>query len=666
MISEIKARRQANVGQALSMLDLASVSDLETKRSLLSIAARCLHDKEVARRWIALAQDESDGELRRAMIAGLKGVPIPDLGATVTLLTSSLAVEPARAVAVEELGRLIVHAPEAIDRLIEAYRRQARTSVKRHILTVLLRFEEPKVLDFLAAAASELPTGGNQEQLVREFQQAVQTLAMTGKMDAIARLQQEFQEQIGIDHEPLKRAIVERLLRHDRFDPRWLRPTEPVSIRRRALAHMLDRSMPCDESLLNDPDPECRLWVVRILAAVGNANALLHCIRTDRDPRVRKAALGALEDSMEPTPALIESLRTETSQENVELVLRKLAPLVARSGQVRTALLSILGPDLKASIAKSIYEILGRAMTRELFEIFLDTYASAKEDRVRAAVLQALSTWHEPDERLALLYVAALRSPQREIRGWGAEGLILLPMTESNLSAIGAGAMALLELPYETAVRLAEKIVKIPNPDEEVRAALRKVADGPEDDELRRLCRKVTDRTVDWDAWLRRVTIEHSVEGIFPEIYSAYDSHPEAARQILRTALLHPECRSHDVSPVSILEFLISKQGLDDDLCRFCLDNAGTYLAFLKLRPDFPELKERIWEVLGKQANPVLLRELLIMIFGSDEAAGEAVRARFVKGSKPWTSFLEANRLWPPAKELLTEPPKKGPGLADE
>ncbi len=687
MISELKNRRQANVAQAMGMLDLVESSDLETKRSLLSIAARCLNDREVALRWIQIAQQETD--LRRPMIAALQGKSIPDLKQYVALLTSSLTLESCRTLAIEELGRILVHAPEAVDHLIEMYAHQQRTSVKRHILAVLLDVDRPKVLDFLSAAVTQLPTG---DATAREFQRAIQEIAAGDrspqeKTDAIARLQQEFQEQVTFDYARLKLAIIDRLLRKDRFDPKWLQPAEPVSVRRRVLAHLLDRPADCnlEQVLAHDPDPECRQWAVR---AITQSGPLLEAVRRDRDPQVRKAALAALE-SIEFDPSIIDTIRNESSPENVEVILRRLAPHAARSEQVRTALLSLLGPDLKAGIAKAVYEILGRVLTRELFEIFLTTYESAREDRIRAAILRALSTWHEPDERLARLYVAALKSPHKEIRLWGAQGLILLPLTESNIEAIGAGADAILELPRESAKLLAEKIAKIPNPSAEVRAALKRVADS-DDEDLRYICRKAIVGDVDWDRWLKLVSVEHTLQGVFPEIYAAYDSNPKAARQILRTAVLDPQCRSHDVSPVSILEFLIDKQGLDDDLCRFCLDNAGGYLAFLKLRPDLPELKHRIWEVMGKEVNPVLLRELLVMIFGSDEAAGDAVRARVVEldsapGARPWIKFLLANILWPPARPILGDvvkikaimdrdnrkaleefAPPQGPGLADE
>jgi hypothetical protein len=650
MISEIKNRRQANVAQALSMLDLAASSDLETKRSLLSIAARCLLDPRVARRWVELAQQETDGALRRAMIAALRTTP----EGYVPLLISSLLVEQTRTIAIQELGRL----HEAVDPLIETYRHQKRTSVKRHILAVLLQYDDPppKILDFLSEAVSNLPTG---ENLARELQQAAQEIAFSNrppqdKAEAIARLQQEFQQQILIDYEPLKAAIVDRLLRADRFDPRWLRPTEPVLVRRRVLSFLLDRPVDCSDVLANDPDPECRRLAVQVMAALGKSGPLLEAVRRDRDSSVRKAALDAL-DSIELDPAIVEN---ESSPEIVGLILKRLAPLAGRSEKVRAVLLSLLGPDLKAEIAKTVYEILGRVMTRELFEMFLKTYETAREDRIRAAVLQALSTWHEPDDRLSKLYVEALKSPKPEIREWAAHGLILLPLTESNIPAVGAGAGALLELRRDTALRLAEKIVRIPRMSDDVRAALKKASRFSTDDDLRRVCR--TD-DIDWDEWLRRVSVEHDITGIFPAIYAAYDSNPEAATQILRAALIDPQCRSHDVSPISILEFLISKHGMDDDLCRYCLDNR--FLAYLKLRPHFPELKERIWEALD--ASPVLLREILIMMFG--DAAGDEVRKR-AKPEPRWIKFLEGNILWPPAKPILAqfEKPRKGPGLADE
>jgi hypothetical protein len=698
MIAEIAARRRATVAQALDALELAAASDPETRRSLLAIAGRALGDPRVAQKWIDLAGAEADASLRRAMIAALRGNPIPDLAGYVSLLTSSLDLDPVRSTAVEALGRILVHAPQAVDALIETFRRTRRAGVRRSILTALLRFDDPspKILDFLAEIAPELPTGDPRPQ-TQELQQEIRRIVTSDrppqeKADSIAKIQREFQERLQIDDTPLKLAVVDRLLRMDRFDRRWLEPVEAPIIRRRALSHLADRpatDVDVAPVLARDPDVECRLWAVQILAASGRSEPLLEAARRDRDPRVRKAALAGLE-SIELTPAVLETLRTESSAEIVDLILSRWAALASRSERVRDALWSLLGPDLKAGIAKSIYEILGRVLTRDLFEAFLKSYETATEDRIRAAILQALSTWHEPDERLARLYVAALASARREIREWGARGLTLLPLTEENVASIEAGAGALLDIDPSTAVRLAEKIAKIPRLSADVRAALKRVADSPEDDDLRRICRGALDRSaseIDWDQWLRRVGVEHNLEGVFPQIYSVYDSNPRAARQILRTALLDPGCRTHDVAPGPILQFLVARDGMDDDLCRFCLDHAGAFLHYLKLRPEFPELKERIWEAMAKEVNPVMLRELLVMIFGSDQAAGEAVRARFARlhsapGARPWIRFLQANILWPPAESILRErpelldaesrralgdpPPERGPGLADE
>ena len=67
-LDEIRGRRDAKVEQFLGVLEMVpGAADTETKRKLLSIAARGLGEPRLAGRWIEIASAEEDTELKAVL-----------------------------------------------------------------------------------------------------------------------------------------------------------------------------------------------------------------------------------------------------------------------------------------------------------------------------------------------------------------------------------------------------------------------------------------------------------------------------------------------------------------------------------------------------------------------------------------------------------------------
>ena len=677
-LDEIRGRRDAKVEQFLGLLELGrGAADTETKRKLLSIAARGLGEPRLAGRWIEIASAEEDTELKAGMVEALLGLDprgVPDVKAFTRLLLDAILLDEVKGPAIACLGRMISGNVEVARELIEAYGHQGRTGIQRLILGVLLQGENPppEVVAFL------------------------QTVV----------------ERVDPD---LKVVVIDRLLKKDALRgeafAKLLRPDEPAWVKLRALEHATERALPVEELvasvLRKDGDAGVRLAAVRSLAARGAKSkaaveALLEALRQDADGRVREAVMLALRHSLELTPeaiaGLLGALRAETSTDRVKLILRLLLPHLNRSFPVRDAFLALLKENLRAELAVEIYGALGELTTWDpaLFQALFAAFEAAKNDRVKAAILKALSSWHEPDAALIGLYGDALKSPDAEIRTWGVRGLVLLPLTEPNWPAVAAGVDILLDKKVDWDLReaLAKKIGIIPTYTPATVAALKKVSEQGTD-EIKKVCEKAYDRgsrqapegaQIDWDLWYRRVEVEHRSEGIFPDLYLAYDQNPAMARKILKAAM-NPEVNlynsyGHGVSATSILQFLVERNAMDDDLARFCVTwmmekdsshgSPSACLAALKSAPDYPDLGETLWKVLEKRSEvpPVLFRELLEIAYRGEAAAGAEFKKRLLSkttaaAAAKYFKVLEPNMAWGPAEGIVEEA-AKSPRLLDD
>jgi hypothetical protein len=260
-------------------------------------------------------------------------------------------------------------------------------------------------------------------------------------------------------------------------------------------------------------------------------------------------------------------------------------------------------------------------------------------------------------------------------------------MTEDQVPVVASGVAILLDPSIDLQLRrlLAAKIGRIPDPPPNLRAALDETAEHAGDEEIRRACRKAPARSsttapgpgVDLARWYHQVAVEHSVQGIFPEIYGLYEEFPEECARILKVAILDPACRDalyHNAFPVSantILQFLLSHDALDDDLCRYCVAQAQSspgpafYIGMLRSRPSLPELRTSVWRMIESTANSsaasrMLLLELMILVYGGEATVAAMLRERLLGlrgpvAAIPYLRFLDANRSWPPVKAMLEE-----------
>jgi hypothetical protein len=707
LLAAIRERRRLHAGQALALLDAVPSSDTETKQSLLSMAGRYLADRAVLGRWLELVADETDSALKEAMLARVAHCDqrvIPDMGAYIRLMASSLAAPRLRPHALAALNRLVTAFPEVVDVLVEAYGAQTSAQVRRDILLGLSRCSvlPPRLLDFLMAEAQ--------------------------RCDADVKL-----------------VLVDRLLRRDAVDPpmleRWLATTEPSDVKERVLQHLLDRSILLEAAtigvLRSERRPPLRLLALRALVAQAPASgeaiqAILDALRDDPDPQVRAEAVLAFGHAVQPAPeilsALLQTLRTEKARDVAQLILDGLIPYAGSMPAVRDGLMALARENLHVEVAAALYAALGRLLRwdADLLPDLLAAYEGAPDDRSRSLLLEALSLWPDPNERPIALYRDALRAPDSRIRQWGVQGLLRVPMTEDQAPVVAAGVASLLDASIDLQLRrlLAAKIGRIPDPPPDLRAALEETAEHSEDEDIRRACRVALARSpsaapgpgVDLARWYHQAAVEHSVQGIFPEVYMLYDASPEECARILKVAVLDPACRDalynndFPVSANTILQFLLSHDALDDDLCRYCVEQAQTspgpafYIGMLRSRPALPELRGAVWHMIESTARSsassrMLLLELMILVHGSETTVAAMLRERLLQlrqpvAAIPFLRFLDANRSWPPVGPLLEElltatslldadnlailrdalrelfpertPESRGPGLADD
>jgi hypothetical protein len=672
LLTGIHERRAANAQEALRLLAVAPGSDTETRCSLYSMAVRSLDDPSVLERWIELAATEPDILLREQMVARLARVDRRRLVETAGYLDLMIAcVEDAilRPHALEALGGLAATRPEAVEALVQAYAGQTSAEAERQILLGVCRLHD-------------LPGG------------------LAGFLTA------------EVDHcdADVKPVIVDRLLRAGAAAPealaRWLAPGEPSDVRERVLEHLLDRSLPMERAvagvLATEAQPAIRLLAVRVLAGLSPRSpqavaALLDAVRGDADDRVRAGAVAAFQHSVDPVPevveALLAALRVERSPAVAASLLDLLVPLASRMPRVRDSLLLLAGENLRSDVAAALNAQLGRLLRwdAELLPHFVRAYRDAGDDHLRAALLEALASYPDQDQSLVELYQDALAAPAAGIRRWGVTGLLRVPMTEDRVGAMASGVDSLLDPSIDVGLRraLARKIARVPDPSPELRAALERVATHADDEGIRSACRQALARpestppgeegaaSGDLERWYQQVEVERSVEGVFPAVFAAYDADPARCIQIIRAALLDPTCRERlrqgafRVEDLQVVEYLVSRDALDDDCCRYCVEQALTsstpsgFVAALRSRPSLPGLPDAAWRILEEaryphELNHSLLLELLVLGSGGQGAAAEALRGRIAQLSSPaaalpYARLLDSVRSWPAVKPAVEE-----------
>jgi hypothetical protein len=684
LFSQIRARRQLSVEQASAMLALVALADTASKQGLLSSAARSLNEPAIAGKWIEVALAESDTRLRGSMLLQLGRLDyrqIPEAASYLDLLIWGLTQDDLRLAAMKTLGGLAATHPEVMELLLRTYSQQRTASAQRQILIALLQFDTPT-------------------PALAEFFQSV-----LARVDADLKIQ-----------------IVRKLLHIDALSTEtidsWLQGAEPSDLKLLLLSYAVDRSLPVESGALHvlaqQDHAECRLAAIRALAAqtvksIDVVRGLLKSAQKDASTEVRAACLLCFRHSLDLTPeaqvALLEELNTETSRPTVLMILDLLTPYLGQSAVIRDKLLAWLQENPHVEIAEVIYERLGRlaAWDQQLFEKLAQAYEESKNDRICGVILRTLSLGQQPEEKLLRFYVEALHAPSTALKTWGARGLLMLPLTPENATAIAAGADLLLDPSLDVRLlhSIARKVGRIVEMTPETLSRLKQVVEQSQQGALKAICQEAIERaqqrtelsaeSVDFEHWFHQVEVDHAVDGIFPAIYSLYDQSPEMSRRIMKVALLNPACSdsmySCGVCDAHIVQFLMSRNALDQDIDRYCVDfllhkgesygNPNLFLAALRMSPSFfPELQPSLWLLFQTkrnvaQCNQVLLRQILVEVHGNEEVAGAAFAEHLsqqnsVIGAAPYLHFLLNNLLWPPSRSLLKQALEKPAILDDE
>lgn len=665
----IRDRRERSVQRALAMLAAYDGSDAPTRTSLLQLSAKALGDERVAARWLELLAGESDTGFRARILERLSALDfrgLPRNSSALAGLIECLSQPDAREWALYCLHRLAPRDQSVIAPLIAAYRNQRHDTFARRILANLLMLGQPT------------------PELLAFFQTLLDEIDIDSKTAIVHRLL----EQHALSEEQLKKLLA---------------PGEPEVIKVLVLDHLIDRSLRADDVasalLAGAPEPAVRYAAAWMLTETGAPtpevlNALLKCAASDPDDRVREFVLNAFNHTLAKSPetlvTLANSLPAETSNERASLILKLLTPHLRSEPGVTRALQKIVEQNLSADLAAEIYSALGllAPWQDELRDWLVDAFVREKHDRVKAAILRPLSKLDDPGAKTLQLCREALALPDPELQQWGARGVLLLPATPENTPAITESASLLLspEIPLELRIQLAQKIALIAQKSPELLTRLKEIAAQARDFQLQRICEEACNAAAnksltpdpdgpDWSGWIQRAEVEKRANGIFPAIEEHYDKNPFTAQRILK-ALLNPACADnlygcygYDVTPSSILDLLDRKNAIDDDVSRYCvamvlapeMGSPDGWLQFLPANPSFPGLKESTLTIIERRidANPALLREILVAACGDEDAAGAALaeKMKALPGAAlgPFVRLVCKNLAWTPAPELLAQ-----------
>ncbi|WP_212005108.1 HEAT repeat domain-containing protein [Chitinophaga sp. HK235] len=675
-ITAIRARRNAGSEQALLMLDMVPLSDTDNKYSLLSSAAHYLNDPAIISRWISLIADETDTQLKADMLQRLAAnglQQIPDKDGFIALLSASLQQDESRDIILPLLGRLSLAHPAARRRLIDFYRQQDNADVQRQILSWLL-----------------IPAHTSDEDLAFY-------LGILHTIDTADKL-----------------VLLNRLLLRDKLETpvlaQQLQPATPDVIKEMVLRYCVDRSIVPESALCtliqSDKNALLRKWSIQLLAVHGIGHTqvtaiLLQALREDPDPAVRQAAMQVFTYSLTLTPDniayLSNCLLTEKNIQVAQQLLYLLAPYTTRNEALSDTLWQLLDQDIQTAVAIGIYDILGKQVAEKIsmLDKFMAAYEKEQHDDCKAVILKAITNAMNTGEAWNRFYLRALEAPSTAIRSWAVQGLLLVPLTPDNTTAIAAAAPALLQqdIPYQQRLLLARKISCIPQLPQATVEVFSRLADHETAQDLLHICTLVQEKAIahngatqiNWEQWLHKADVTHDLSGIFPHIWLFYNDNPEMAGKVL-VAALHPANSNalyqDGVSDVEILRFLSVKAGISEHLSRYAMNqllhtDLGNeskfkwYLLILKSNPSAEILREGLWQLLekrGRYINMIQLDELLRMVWHDQLEAvftQRMLQQTTAEGILPFLQYLSANNTWEPVPKLLTAAAKLPGMLAD-
>ena len=662
-------RKERTIEQALEILDVATEADSSERQGLLRLIGPALYDARVCESWLRLLSSEPDPHFKTQMLWRLQALNWQAQSGALAhtyLKALSEALDSGevrlREVALRALTRWGSTRPEVEEILIQSYPRQSSAEVRDQIISILCQNNNlpPRTLVFFKA------------QL--ETDSSLSVVSKTLVYRQLFRLR-EFPTELS--------ALL----------PSLLLPSEPAYLKVLTLKYLLDRpvlwaTFQLDKAVLflleHDSDSQCRIWAIRWIGSQAGltplfSTTLLKTACNDPEPRVQAEALSILESRVDPkssesTEMWLTLLKETKAAVQLRFCISLVRPFVTGSEPIRLALLNLAKERPEVQTAQLIYGCLAPGLKAEPQDIFLltellDAFDRETDERVKSVILSALSQAPSGNPATLQIFSEALRAKSALLREWAALALIKTPLYESNVPFISQLSTLLsdgfinrsLKL---TIVQTLRMIPVLPRPALE---SVKLASEQADQSEVRLVCREIYDRSqratpsgrIDWELRIRRVEIEKTIHGVFPDTYFDFQDAPPLAFRVIRSALLgelEGAMYSMGYSAEVSLEFLIARSLIDDAISRYCihylLDRdaiSKMHLAALKSNPACAELREGLWRILERDADPVLLKDVFACAYGGEsnfEAAleGHLIDHRHLEELPAYLKFLFANR----------------------
>ncbi len=698
LLETIKERKKDRVSQALAILKMSEeqFQTEEEKRHLLSIVARNLDDVTVAKKWIDLLKIEQNTFTKELLISFLPTINLRTLKKVDTLTEIILsnfktATVTTKITLITVLEQLLKLNPTLAENIVLFLKNEPHIKVKKQLAEALTHL-------------NTLP-----KKLVSVYETVLTDLKEEQQVLVLNKL---------IKSNRLKKEIVLK----------YLQPTTPISIKLLLLSYMQDRDIvpikQLQSLLQKEGNEEIRNQILNLFTYdTKNLNEHLTFLKeyivNEQDAYMRDTVLNFLHNNIQMTNRMIsfytDLVKTEKeiaiSWRIAEILTPYLSQNHLKTSKVKECFLNLLEePENSYHIDLLLYvcKQLGKRITLDeaLFKRMLSIYKTHTDVRIQTKILFSFCNSSKIDDRLTPIYVEAVKSPVPLIREYACYGLMPMPLTEKNIPHLLTTVPLLLDSHLREHVReyLALRIVAIPGKSQELIGQLKNIAKNGSGVE-RSICEKgyekalqiqnFTDNTtqVDWHLWENRIKIEKKADHIFPEIFIHYKSNPALANELLKTLIIDADCadslyHSTYITKADILQFLIGKNCIDQEISLFCLDyltlegegrnrEDNVYLVALNNYKDLHLLKDKLWVFFERNLihqanflNTLLLRYIMCNAYGSDTALAKAFTTKLLaftneKAAIPYLEFLFMSLDWQYTEEIIDDLLKR-PDLIDK
>ena len=674
LLTEIKKRNEVKTEQAHLLLTMAALpGESENRLSFLRLAQRHLPDNQVFEKWVELTLVETDDLIKKHLLQSLAS------------FCHSGELQAFQ-------GEHLLKHLDALAALIE---QESLREAVLNILSALLDFDGTQVGDKLAG----LYTASDSESfkwvifgliywIRNTWDQAPQFL-----LDHFDDTPQRYRP--GILHYLLKRKAVPvsdqiRLLGFiPEYDYARLTLTEFLMDSTTALDPALEA--PLVRVLAEDPVVECRINAARVLIRNGRGlTEALEQLKTADEPEVRSVIFQELAaantSGNDFLQSLLQFLGKEKNATLFEEILHHLAPKVCDHsdfGQaVRTELLKLTYQNISVHLAGLIFSTLGTALKAfpDLRQSFVEVYAQQNQDELRATILESLAIYAASDDAIRELIGAGLTSKSSLVRNAALKGVLSLSVLAPFFPLILQATPLLTDKEMAPGLRerLAGKIASVGQYPDAVRKRIQEAIPFFEDARLRKKLDDSLSNSRDmaknseepeWDTWLRKITQESSVKGIFPFIYASFDQYPEKSREIFDAMLINEVA-----DPFPIFEFLSNKGLADEKLLKWVWDYLITEedyygretrrcLAILKTSEKAKIRKQDLWKLLEKEKSiyncgTVILLDTIFILYGGETLFVEELLRRIEQVESPrlfsnYVKLLQSSTSFLWAKECI-------------